>query len=110
MFDNSVEKTIVLTAIALWFAHGWYLNERLKSVHTKLDFISEEFNGLRQYLYEIDPQFDDERKAEKRFEQHMSAPDGNDTFAGMDLNGMIRQKEAAGKRTLNTPFVSRSED
>jgi hypothetical protein len=105
MFDSSVEKTIVLTAIALWFAHGWYLNERLKSVHVKLDFVLEQFNGIRQYLYEIDPQFDDERKSRERFEEHMSAPNNNDIFAGLDDMELTREKETAGKRTLNTPFA-----
>ena len=106
MFDSSVERTIILTAIALWFAHGWYLNERLKSVHAKLDSVLDQFNGLREYLYEIDPQFDDERESSERFEEHMSAPDSNDMFAGMNDMELIREKEKAGKRTLNTPFVS----
>jgi hypothetical protein len=68
MFETGIEKTIVLTAIALWFAHGWYLNDRLKHVHEKLDRVFEAFDGLRDYLYEIDPQFDDERESHKAFE------------------------------------------
>ncbi|MDP2679308.1 MAG: hypothetical protein Q8O85_11385 [Rhodoferax sp.] len=106
MFDNSVEKTIILTAIALWFAHGWYLNERLKSVHAKLDTVLGQFNGLREYLYEIDPQFDDERESRERLEEHMSATDSNDMFAGMNDMELIRKKEKTGTRTLGTPFVS----
>jgi hypothetical protein len=106
MFDNSLERTVVLTAIALWFAHGWYLNERLKSVHAKLDSVLVQFDGLREYLYEIDPQFDDERESSDRFEEHMSAQDSNDMFAGMNNMKLIRDKQKAGKRTLNTPFVS----
>lgn len=106
MFDSSVERTVILTAIALWFAHGWYLNERLKSVHAKLDFVLDQFNGLRKYLYEIDPQFDDERESRDRSEKHMSAPDNNDVFAGMNDMELIREKEKAGKRTLDTLFVS----
>lgn len=50
MFDSSVERTVIVTAVALWFAHGWYLNERLKSVHAKLDSVLDQFNGLREYL------------------------------------------------------------
>ena len=106
MFDSSVERTVVLTAIALWFAYGWYLNERLKSVHAKLDSVLDQFNGLRKYLYEIDPQFDDQRESSERCEEHMSAPDSNDMFSGMNDMELIREKEKAGKRTLNTPFVS----
>lgn len=106
MFDSSVETTVIFTAIALWFAHRWYLNERLKSVHAKLDSVLDEFNGLRKYLYEIDPQFDDERESSQRFEELMSAPNSNDMFAGANDMELIREKEKAGKRTLNTPFVS----
>lgn len=106
MFDSSVERSVILTTIALWFAHGWYLNNRLKSVHAKLDSVLDEFNGLRKYLYEIDPQFDNERKSSDRFEEHMSASDSIDMCAGMDAMKLIREKEKAGKRTLNTPFVS----
>jgi hypothetical protein len=105
MFETGLEKTIIITAIVLWFAHGWYLNERLKSVHAKLESVLDQFNGLREYLYEIDPQFDDERESSERFEEHMSAPDSNDMFAGKDDMELIREKEKAGKRTLNTPFV-----
>ena len=106
MFNSSVETTVILTAIALWFAHGWYLNERLKSVQAKLDSVLDQFNGLREYLYEIDPQFDDEREFSERFEHHLCSPDSNDMFAGMNDMELIREKEKTGKRTLNTPFVS----
>lgn len=106
MFNSSVEMTVILTAIALWFAHGWYLNERLKAVHAKLDTVLDQFNGLREYLYEIDPQFDDERESSERFEGHMSDPGSNDMLAGMNDMELIREKEKAGKRTLVTPFVS----
>lgn len=100
MFESGVERAVVLTGIAFWFAHGWYLNERLKAVHLKLDFISEQFIGLRDYLYEIDPQFDDERQRRAAFENDESF------FAGMNDMEIVRDKEKAGKRTLNTLFVS----
>ncbi len=108
MFDSSVERTIVYTAIALWFAQGWYLNERLRSVHAKLNVVLDQFNGLREYLYEIDPQFEDERGLREKFLDHMSNPGGGGMFAGMDDMELIREKEKAGKRTLNTRFVSPS--
>jgi hypothetical protein len=106
MFDSPIEKTVILTGVALWFAHGWYLNERLKSVHAKLDNVLEHFNGLREYLYEIDPQFNDERESRSRFETHMADPSKGGMFSGMDDMELLREKEKAGKRTLNTPFVS----
>ena len=104
MLDGPVEKTVVLTAVALWFAQGWYLNERLKSVHAKLDSVLRQFNGLREYLYEIDPQFDEERTLHERFARHMSDPNSVDIFVGMENMESIEAKERAGKRTLNTPF------
>ncbi len=99
MFESGIEKTIILTAIVLWFAHGWYLNERLKRVHEKLDRTLEVFDGLRDYLYEIDPQFDDERESGRAFEndEHM--------LAGMNDMELVRKKKREGKRTLNSPFV-----
>lgn len=104
MFESGIERTVILTGVALWFAHVWYLNERLKSVHNKLDSVLDQFNGLREYLYSIDPQFDDERESRDRFEMHMSDSDSSDLFAGMSDMELIREKEKAGKRTLNTPF------
>lgn len=99
MFESGVERTIVFAAIGLWFAQGWYLNERLRDVHKKLDCILENFNGLREYLYQIDPQFDHERRSHQAFENNESM------FAGMNDMELIMKKEKAGKRTLNTPFV-----
>ena len=55
MFDSELEKFIAGTAFILFIAQGWYFNDRLKSVHKKLDEITSAFDGLRQYLYEIKP-------------------------------------------------------
>lgn len=98
MFESGVERTIVITAIVLWLAHGWYLNERLRAVHDKLDRLLERFNGLREYLYEIDPQFDDERASRAAFEN------GDSVFAGMNDMELLRNKKQAGKRILTTGF------
>jgi hypothetical protein len=99
MFDTGLERTIIVTAIALWFAHGWYLNEKLKLVHKKLDRVFEAFDGLRDYLYEIDPQFDDERASNLAFENDESM------FSGMNGMELITRKKQNGKRTLNTLFI-----
>lgn len=104
MFETTVEKTIVITAVVLWFAHGWYLNTKLLLVHEKLDQVLEQFNGLRNYLYEIDPQFDDERETRKLLDD--SDDDLAGGFAAMDDCFLIREKEQQGKRTLNTRFDS----
>ena len=105
MLESGIEKTIVITAVALWFAHSWYLNTRLLNVHKKLDKVLDEFNGLRLYLYEIDPQFDDERETRQRFFDEDNA-DSNfgAAFAAMDDIELKRRKENQGKRTLSTRF------
>jgi hypothetical protein len=99
MFDSDIERTVIGTAIGLWFAHGWYLNLRLQKVHDKLDLVLESFNGLRDYLYEIDPQFDDERVNREAFES------GAHTFAGMDDHDLLKRKSELGQRTLSTSFL-----
>lgn len=105
MLESGIEKTVVITAVALWFAHSWYLNIRLADVHKKLDKVLEEFNGLRLYLYEIDPQFDDERETTQRFfEEHNADSNFGAAFAAMDDIELIRRKEEQGKRTLSTRF------
>jgi hypothetical protein len=103
MFESSIERTIIITAIILWFAHGWYLNERLKYVHEKLDRVLEAFDGLRDYLYEIDPQFDDERQLQE--DLHESLDNGSVSFSGMNHMELIKKKEQAGKRTLSTSLI-----
>lgn len=98
--DQSVlVSTIVVTAVILWFAQGWYLNTRLKDVHDKLDKTLDAIDGLRRYLYEIDPQFNDERESRASFEQ------GDSMFAGMDDMELLREKRRKGNRTLNTTFL-----
>jgi hypothetical protein len=102
MFDTGVVTTIVRTAIVLWFAHGWYLNTRLLSVHKKLDQIREQFSGLRDYLYEIDPQFDDERRLLAELNESLETK--SVSFAGMNHMELERRKQQQGRRTLNSPF------
>jgi hypothetical protein len=89
-------------AVVLWLATGWYLNERLKIVHQRLDMVSENFNGLRDYLYEIDPQFDDERRL--MTELHESLDSDKLSFAGMEHMELTKRKKEQGFRTLNTSF------
>ncbi len=91
-------------AVVLWFATGWYLNERLKRVHEKLDLVLENFNGLREYLYEIDPQFAEERAL--MTELYDSVENGKMSFAGMHHSDLTKQKEEQGFRTLHTSFLN----
>jgi hypothetical protein len=92
MLTVGLNETIITVAVVLWVAHGWYLNSRLISVHAKLDRLLDQFNGLREYLYEIDPQFDDER----------DLSDVSDGYAHLQL---VTKKDEDGRRTLNTPLV-----
>jgi hypothetical protein len=99
--NNELERFIVITAVVLWFAHGWYLNTRLDRLHAKLDQLLEQFNGLREYLYEIDPQFDDERASDRRLADEEGVSGSFAVGADMDL---LNRKKAEGRRTLNTRF------
>jgi hypothetical protein len=49
-------------------------------------------------LYEIDPQFDDERRTREAFltSEHV--------LAGADDSDLLRRKREEGRRTLSTPF------
>jgi hypothetical protein len=67
-------------------------------------FCSTTSTGFGDYLYEIDPQFDEER--ELLMELNRSVESKSVSFAGMDHNQLVRRKEADGKRTLDTSFVS----
>ena len=106
MLETGIEKTVVITAVVLWFAHSWYLNTRLLDVHKKLDRVLDEFNGLREYLYEIDPQFDDERKTTQDFlDADNTGSTFNASFSAMDGIALRKQKKEQGKRTLSTRFI-----
>jgi hypothetical protein len=96
---NATEWTVIATGVVLWFAQGWYLNEKLRLLHDKFDRVFEQFNGLREYLYEIDPQFDDERSILEE-----TAEDNPMSFAPMRALELAKEKKEAGRRTLNTPF------
>ncbi len=90
----------VWTAVVLFFALGWYMNLQLAKLHAKFDHIQELFNGLRDYLYEIDPQFDEERQT---LESFLSGSGG--MLAGATHNDLMREKKESGRRTLNTGFL-----
>ncbi|WP_035057488.1 hypothetical protein [Andreprevotia chitinilytica] len=99
MSVSNVELTVIASAVALWFAQGWYLNLQLKAVHEKLDLTLEAFDGLRDYLYEIDPQFDDERFLLAELEESLE-DDSTMSLAGASLVDLERLKKSEGRRTL----------
>jgi len=104
ILSNDIVKAVVLCSVALWFAIGWYFNDKIAGIHKRFDNIEKYLDGLREYLYEIDPQFDDERASSQRFEKSLET--GQDIFAGMHDMELLDDKKAAGKRTLNTSFHS----
>ena len=86
-------------AVALWFAMGTYLNMQLKQVNARIDLVLEDLDGLRAYLYEIDPQFDEERRLlTDLFSETGSA------FSGMHHSELTTEKKEGGYRTLNSTF------
>jgi len=92
-----IDWLAVVIAIFSLYAYG-SISRKLNDIDRKLDRTLESFDGLRHYLYEIDPQFDDERESQRAFDA------GDSMFSGMDDLQLVRAKEASGKRTLNTPL------
>jgi formiminotetrahydrofolate cyclodeaminase len=71
-------------------------------VHKKLDFVSSQFDGLRDYLYEIDPQFDEERQL---WNELNDAVDNDEpSFSVMAHIELTQRKENQGRRTLSSGF------
>jgi hypothetical protein len=61
--------------------------------------LSNQFGGLRRYLSEIDPQFDDERRLLKEaFDEEGSL------FAGKEYLDLTKRKVSEGRRTLDSPY------
>lgn len=95
--DGYFVAGVVAVAVYAVFAH---VNAKTQEVKDKIDRVMEQLDGLREYLYEIDPQFDDERASNAAFER------GDDMFAGYEDFKLIEKKEREGRRTLNTPFFA----
>lgn len=83
----------------LFLSGTWYANIKFKEVHQRLDDVMRQFNCLRVYLYEIDPQFDEERALTEAF---MSNDNG--VFDGASLAEHINERKEKGLRTLNSPL------
>ena len=89
---------ILLVGVVVLLAWISNLNSKLDRVQQQLDVVLSNFHGLREYLYEIDPQFDDERAS------NLELDDENNFFAAYDDLKLLERKKSEGKRTLNTPF------
>jgi hypothetical protein len=106
LFFNGLKETMKIVTLLLavntaaWVAHWWAVNDRLKGIEAKQLRILADFEGLRVYLYEIDPQFDDERALQGEWTDTAIV---RDPFREMEL---LRAKRQHGKRTLSTRFSS----
>ena len=89
---------LVLVAILPVVFYTASTRNRVNSLEKKLDEVLGTLEGLRQYLYELDPQFDDERQSNEDLE------DERNLFAPMNDMELLDRKQTEGRRTLNTPF------
>jgi hypothetical protein len=86
---------------ALWVAHGWS-HSRLARVHAKLDAITQQFDGLREYPYEIDAQFGEGRALTSAMYESL---DGHAfALSAFDYVKLIEEKKRRGLPTPDTPL------
>ena len=94
-----VQLNLLIAASAIVVVYCYLLSVKLGEANRKMDCLFEQFNGLRVYLYSIDPQFDDERVSRAEMDE------GADIYAGYSDLKLLQAKETEGRRTLNTPFA-----
>lgn len=95
----SIDTKIILgVMIFIWI----YDHMRLKELEKKNTQTLEELQSLKNYLYEIDPQFDDERRLQRELDE--SVANGTSSLAGAALAELVETKESEGRRTLSTPL------
>jgi hypothetical protein len=105
IMDNITYYEVTIIAGMICFFMLWKIIDLAGNIKKDTDRINEQLNNLRKYLYEIDPQFDDERASEERFGMHMQQSDSSDIFAGMDDMELLREKHEKGMRTLHRTFL-----
>jgi hypothetical protein len=79
----------------LFLATVMYLVNRLDGMNERLMDVQVSLDGLRQYLYQIDPQFDDERAWDTE----------GDLTDFIGLTKVQKEKSEKGLRTLRTRFT-----
>lgn len=93
--------TYVYIGLAVLFVYLVALDAKLNRISDELkkqqQFIHEKFYNLQEYLYEIDPQFEDERQSNRDMEEESPMAEFHDSQ-------LIKEKESKGRRTLNTNF------
>ena len=99
MLSQSAVSSLLLGGMVFLVFYTLSLSRQLREADRKIDLLLANFNGLREYLYEIDPQFNDER------ESNNDMDDESNTMVAFDDMKLLEAKEAAGHRTLNSPFA-----
>jgi hypothetical protein len=88
----------------LWIALAFQISSGFRMITDRQDRIwertNEQLDGLREYLYEIDPQFDEERE----LLDGLHSDDPNTVFDGMQLMELEKSKKKVGRRTLSSRF------
>lgn len=107
MFESALERVILVLVIGAAVLHGWSLTRRLRRIEDAQARTLRALDGLRSYLYEIDPQFDDERALLARPAPTSDDDDdeGGPSLSGLALLELREEKAAAGKRTLASGFL-----
>ena len=100
------DTQIVLTVLAvLWITISIQIATMTRSILSRMEanqeWLYEAFEGLREYLYEIDPQFDEERELTDGLNSQRSGT----LFDGKFLMELEREKRKAGRRILRSRFT-----
>ena len=109
MFESALERVAVVLFVLAACAHGWSLARRLRRIEEAQAQTLRALDGLRTYLYEIDPQFDDERALLARPQPASAGDDDEDpgpSLSGLALLELREEKAAAGRRTLSSNFLA----
>jgi Sec-independent protein translocase protein TatA len=64
--------------------------------------LRKELQVIKQRVIDIDPQFDDERALQSKFQAEYETD--KNTLSGMAHSQLVTEKEAKGKPTLFNPF------
>jgi hypothetical protein len=116
---NAVTAPIAGLTVLIFLVY-WYLHQSLLIVHKKLDamqrefrFIEDQFDGLRIYLYSIDPQFererDDLRQLDEIDEREGKSASKNDYEESLERK-VLRERRYLGTRFARRRIIGRDDD
>ena len=102
---NEIASILVIVFFLLLV--GMFILNTIKiHINEKFKVIDEQLDELRKYLYEIDPQFDQERNVIFQYKKTREANDdvGDIILKKQELEEYLKTKRTKGFRTLNTKF------